>query len=177
MLVDENDSKTAGLKKKINLCKGARVMLRKNVDQMKGLVNGAMGTLIDMKFKYEEVLKLIIKFDNVSEVTEVDRTVIKFQVCENAFVHRSQFPITLAYAITIHKSQGLSLECVIADLGNTIFTSGMTYVALSRVKTLQGLYLLNFDATKAYACKEAIHEYNRLRETFRPDLPINKTKF
>jgi ATP-dependent DNA helicase PIF1 len=60
----------------------------------------------------------------------------------------SQIPIILAWAITIHKSQGASLEMAEIDIGENIFECGQTYVALSRVKSLEGLYLKSFDVSK-----------------------------
>ena len=56
-----------------------------------------------------------------------------------------QIPLILAWAITIHKSQGASLEMAQIDIGNRIFECGQTYVALSRVKSLEGLYLTSFE--------------------------------
>ena len=50
-----------------------------------------------------------------------------------------------SWAITIHKAQGISLDAAIIDIGDDIFESGQTYVALSRVKSLEGLYLINFN--------------------------------
>ena len=67
----------------------------------------------------------------------------KFQILDKAFVIRHQFPIASAYAITIHKSQGLTLHNVVIDIGNNVFTCGQSYVALSRVTSLSGLYLIN----------------------------------
>ena len=79
---------------------------------------------------------------------------------------RSQFLITNAYAITIHKSQGLTLNHVLADIGTTVFTCGQAYVALSRVKNIEGLHLINFNPRSIRALDLAVLEYNRLREEF-----------
>ena len=53
-------------------------------------------------------------------------------------VYRKQFPLILAYAVTIHKCQGLSLDSAIIDLSSKVFSQGMAYVALSRVCSLNG---------------------------------------
>jgi ATP-dependent DNA helicase PIF1 len=60
----------------------------------------------------------------------------------------SQIPIILAWALTIHKAQGSTLEVAEVDAGSTIFECGQTYVALSRVKSLEGLFLSSFDARR-----------------------------
>ena len=89
---------------------------------------------------------------------------------DRAFVIRKQFPICLSYGITIHKSQGLSLKHAVVKAGNSIFSCGQIYVALSRVTTLNGLHLINYDPSSVKANELAIIEYNRLRTQYRPDL-------
>ena len=60
----------------------------------------------------------------------------------------SQIPLILSWAITIHKAQGATLLHAKIDIGCGIFEAGQTYVALSRVKSLDGLYLTSFDISK-----------------------------
>lgn len=96
----------------------------------------------------------------------------KFEIINRAFVHREQFPICVAYAITIHKSQGLSLNNALIDIGSSTFSCGQAYVALSRVTHLQGVHLINIDFSSIKAQQSAIVEYNRLRTKYRPDLPL-----
>ena len=70
----------------------------------------------------------------------------------------------------MHGSQGLSLKNAAIDAGNSIFTTGQIYVALSRLTSLKGLYLINYDPSSVKANETAIVEYNKLRGLFRPDL-------
>jgi ATP-dependent DNA helicase PIF1 len=71
-----------------------------------------------------------------------------------------QIPLILAWAITIHKSQGASLDMAEIDVGNNIFECGQTYVALSRVKSLEGLYLKSFDPTRIFINKKVRDFYD-----------------
>uniref|UniRef100_A0A1X7UWN8 OTU domain-containing protein n=1 Tax=Amphimedon queenslandica TaxID=400682 RepID=A0A1X7UWN8_AMPQE len=73
--------------------------------------------------------------------------------------------------------RGLSLDAAIIDLSTDVFGDGMAYVALSRVRTLNGLHLLSFDPLSVKVCNPCINEINRLRNNIRNDLPqIKKSK-
>ena len=76
----------------------------------------------------------------------------------------------LAFALSIHKAQGLSVKTAIVDVGSTCFGSGMVYVAMSRVTTLSGLHLIELDKSKIMCDKKAVTEYNRLRQQYAPHL-------
>ena len=91
---------------------------------------------------------------------------------KEVYVTRNQFPLSLSYAITQHKAQGLSLKNAVIDIGDTILNPGQSYVALSRVTKLQGLHLINFNPSKIMVDAKAMNEYNRLRTKYRSDLPL-----
>lgn len=75
----------------------------------------------------------------------------------------SQVPLILAWALTIHKSQGSTLDAAEIDIGTGIFECGQTYVALSRVKCLDGLYLTAFDPSRIKIDKKVKAYYEQLR--------------
>ena len=134
---------------------GAQIMFVKNdKGEIKRYYNGKIGKIKALHKSY-----IIVIFDNETEV-EVERTEwsnIKYtydkkqkKIVEEIIGTFEQFPIRLAWAITVHKSQGLTFEKVIADLGRA-FTSGQVYVALSRCTSFNGLMLktqLNNNAIK-----------------------------
>jgi ATP-dependent DNA helicase PIF1 len=83
----------------------------------------------------------------------------------------AQVPLILAWALTIHKSQGATMDAAEIDVGSGIFECGQTYVALSRVKSLDGLYLTSFDAKRIRINKkvkefyESLTLYHQTKET------------
>lgn len=77
----------------------------------------------------------------------------------------SQVPLILAWALTIHKSQGATLDAAEIDVGSEVFACGQTYVALSRVKSLDGLYLKSFDVNRIQIDKKVREYYEALPKT------------
>ena len=79
---------------------------------------------------------------------------------------RKQFPLKVAYAITIHKSQGLTLELILLDLGEFEFAAGFTYVVLSRVKRLIDLVFIIYPDKKRFDKIGRSKAANRISEEF-----------
>ena len=140
-------------------------MLRRNIDTNAGLVNGAIGTVLSIQTDHVSV-----QFDHISEPYDVEKVRSRFMVMKNYFIYRKQFPLILAYAVTIHKCQGLSLDCAIVDLSDQVFSTGIAYVAISRVRTLAGLHLAAFEPNSIMVSTRCLKEVNRLRQVYRPDL-------
>lgn len=169
---EDDASMTAGLEETIIIKEGAKVMLRRNIDVSLGLVNGSIGVVQKVRWDPEDQTKpkqLVVKFAN-NLIHELLPIKSKFEIIPRAYVYREQFPICVAYALTIHKSQGLSLKNALMDIGTSIFSCGQAYVALSRVTNLHGVHLINVDFKSIKAQASAITEYNRLRRKYRADL-------
>ena len=161
--LEEDPRNTAGLERNLRVKLGSKCMLRKNIDIPNGLCNGAIGTLVDIVEMDGEVDHLVISFNGVNH--RIERTQSDFFIYPNNLIKvtRSQFPVTLSYCLTVHKSQGLTLKHAIMDCGQDVFSVAQIYVALSRVKKAENLKLLNFRVDSIKASHKAINEYNRLR--------------
>ncbi len=171
---------TGGLHGILKLAVGARVMLTTNVDVSDGLVNGARGEVIHIVTNNDnKVSHVLVKFDNHDvgakakqassfrgylEAVPLSRHETKFLAKgkRGSEVTRVQFPLTLAWATTIHKVQGLTLDEIVVDMKGGRFNPGQAYVAFSRVKTLDGLHILNFNPKAIKASGDIKTEMERL---------------
>lgn len=140
--------------KEISLCEGARVMLVKNLNTRQGLANGVTGTITGFTKTYNMEFRRVCK-DGLLPIVKFDcglETVIEPQIWEvregnEVVANRLQIPLILAWALSIHKCQGMTLDKVHTDL-STVFEYGMVYVALSRVRSLEGLNLSGFHPSR-----------------------------
>lgn len=125
----------------LKLKRGTRVMLIKNLDVAKGLVNGSVGTITEFSNEHFP----IVSFDNgVKQKIEPIDWELELNTSR---VKMTQLPLILAYALTIHKSQSLTLDHAILDL-EECFCNHLVYSALSRLKTFDGMLLKSFDQKK-----------------------------
>uniref|UniRef100_A0A8W8LNQ3 DNA helicase Pif1-like 2B domain-containing protein n=1 Tax=Magallana gigas TaxID=29159 RepID=A0A8W8LNQ3_MAGGI len=156
------------LQSELKLAMGARVMLTVNIDTTDGLVNGTLGTVIDivngsMTYGFPEYI--VLQFDDehignnyrIRNTTQpCDDKCVPFRILsqkvqyKTGYITRFQFPFTLSWACTIHKVQGQTFKEVAVSL-KRVFKGGMAYVALSRVTHLEGLHLLDYDPSVIYA--------------------------
>jgi ATP-dependent DNA helicase PIF1 len=118
---------------------GASVMFTKN-NPKEGYVNGTLGTVQSFN-TYNGYPTVVTRSGKAIEVEPAD-----WSVEENGQVRAriNQLPLRLAWAITVHKSQGMSMDEAVMDL-RQVFEYGQGYVALSRVRRLTGLYLLGYN--------------------------------
>ncbi len=142
---------------------GAQVMMIKNTYQKEGIINGSLGIVRDfspkksypiVEFANGKILTiapeewLVEKFDDVTKTVKVEASLV-------------QIPLILAWAITIHKSQGLTLDKINCDLSD-IFTHGQAYVALSRARSLQGVFIESINFAKISSNQEAVRFINEI---------------
>jgi len=145
--------------KDIRLKVGSQVMcvVNVNVTDIKPICNGSQGVVIGFDEKDNPIIQFSRGFEHVMlPHTWLSETIPGIGV--------RQIPLVLAWALTIHKSQGATMDAIEVDAGSGIFECGQTYVALSRVKSLEGLYLSAFDLTKIKVNRKVQEFYERMRK-------------
>lgn len=144
----------------LRLKKGAVVMCIVNLDMQQSICNGSQGIVIDIIQKENKSIP-IVRFSN-GVVKPIEP--YHWQSENYPTISIGQIPLCLAWAMTIHKIQGSTLSIAEMDIGQSIFEYGQTYVALSRIQSLEGLYLSAFHADKIKANPKVIDFYNSIPE-------------
>jgi len=145
----------------LELKKNAKVMFVKN-NYEKGYLNGSLGKVLAYNDDGYPVIQL---HNDMIIVAEPEDWRIEDETGK-LLVSYQQVPLRLAWAITVHKSQGMTLDGAIMDLSNT-FEKGQGYVALSRIKGLDGLQLKGFNATTLEVDQLALKADKRFQELSR----------
>jgi hypothetical protein len=174
----------------LKIAVGARVMLTANIDVSDGLVNGATGEVVHIIATADKnVSHILVKFDNPNVGLQKILSSPYRSLCNNAVpitkhettflaqgkkgseITRLQFPLTLAWATTIHKVQGLTLPKIVVNFKGR-FNPGQAYVALSRVKSIHDLYIVNFNPSAIKHSEKVEEEMCRLQNKTLPPLPL-----
>ena len=191
-ILSKGRSYTGGLDLEVSIKEGARVMLTNNVDISDRLINGQIGTvtrilvnevsqkpsIVYIKFDDEDAGNLVI--DKSGDMFAIENKVVPIKPIlakiklnpgkrSSPEIERLQFPLALAWACTVHKVQGLTLNKIVISFDlfkQRSFNYGQTYVAMSRATSLQGLYVLGkLEHKHIKADPRVIEEYERLRKT------------
>ncbi|XP_068742578.1 ATP-dependent DNA helicase PIF1-like [Montipora capricornis] len=184
-------SETGGVDANICIKESVRVMLTNNIDIADTLINGQIGTVVKIEVNQNNKKPSIIyvKFDDTkagnnliqkstgsfvrqNRVVPIEPVLAKFKVHPNKpsspEIQRMQFPLTLAYAVSIHIVQGLSLNSLVINfelVKKRSFNYGQVYVALSRATSVNGIHILGKINSKHVKADPRVHkEYERLRE-------------
>ena len=168
-------------------------MITKNIDVSDGLTNGVMGTVTDIVLDTTTLIvkTILVKFDygsigqeacSVSMYKHINKMSVLIQRKQALFAvgekescqgTRTQFPLALAWAVTIHKCQGLTLpEIVDKTPFKGKYRSGQEYVALSHVREVSKLYIINYTRCQIHVCEYVAKEMERLRKNWLPEMPL-----
>ena len=171
-----------GLQPVLCLAKNSKVMLTMNLWPSVGLCNGATGTVVD--FIYHSNLQppslpiaVIVQYDEYegpSNCVPICPVTVTLQISER-YHERHQLPLKLAWALTIHKSQGLILPKAVIDIGKSEKSPGISYVAISRVKSLSSCLIQPMAYERLQSIKSSSSLQFRLQEEQRLDFLAQQT--
>jgi len=156
----KNYSKAMKLNDELYLCVGAQVVLTRNIDILSGLVNGARGIVVELTSTYVNV-----RFTNAGlikiEYYAINSINTLMQLSEPD-IDLAYIPLKLAWALSIHSSQGMTLDALELDLGSSIFAYGQAYTGLSRAKDMKSVKLVGLLPESFKTSPDVISFYNGL---------------
>ena len=171
-----NDDEADGLDPELCICLGARVMLTDNLWVENGLVNGSMGTVRDIVWNEGQdptkdmPVAIMVEVDDYDGPKFPGTNYIPIFPVTRRFEYkkrdcsRTNFPLRPAYAITVHKAQGLTLRQVVLNLERKDHSPGLSYVAISRVKKLSSImFETPFDLSR-FTTKQSSNMKDRAKD-------------
>jgi hypothetical protein len=158
----------------LTLAAGAQVMFTANVDPPR-IVNGSRGVVKGFSTDVGTAGYPIVELVSSEAVTVVPFACTAAARGVGSYVYL-QFPLGPAWAMTIHKSQGMSIDLAEVNLGSTLFSPGQAYVALSRLRTFNGLGITEFSeaAVRAVTVDPRVLQWYKREEAKRLNLCTNK---
>ena len=138
---------------------GAQVILVKTIGAIDGLMNGSRGIIV----KFTTDKKPVVKFCDGNERI-MHYSSFHFVQSGKVVAQRSQIPLDLAWGISVHKSQGMTVDRAMVNL-KKVFEYGQAYVALSRVRSLEGLHLASSLTANQIKVHPAVIDFYRNIET------------
>jgi len=137
----ENNNKSSSVLD-VELTYGSQVIINRNIDISNGLVNGKRGVITYLGEDHviiRDVNNNAFKIEYYKDINENSYDISR--KCYTSYV--SHIPVKVCYAMSIHKSQGMTIDALELDLGENIFTAGQAYTALSRAKSLNSIKIIN----------------------------------
>jgi DNA replication protein DnaC len=157
--------KSLDLPEVIEFSVGDQIVITANIDQDMGIVNGTRGVIVDVKTRSAIIKKIN---GNIIE--------IKYHksICvEDKDVYVCYIPLKLAYALSIHRSQGMTLDAIEIDIGSKIFAAGQAYTALSRAQSLSSVKIKSI-SKKSFIVNPSVIEFYKKIEN---DAKISHEKY
>lgn len=156
-IIEEIFKKNCIVPEVLQICVGAQVMLLVNLNLEEELANGSRGVVV----RFQDDIP-VVRFLNGNEHL-IDHYSLTMEENEEVILTAYQIPLKVAFAVSIHKCQGITLDYAEVDLGR-VFEYGQAYTALSRVKNLDGLSIRRINYSKIIANPRAIQFYQSLEE-------------
>src|SRR3954451_24776850 len=127
----------------------------------KGIYNGSIGVIL--RVLNESLVEVVFPISTGMLIMKVEKDTSYF-IINGASARRTQFPFQNAFALTVHKTQGLTLPHATISLDTSMFADGQAYIAMSRATSWQNLDITYFDLISIKTDKKMIKEYERLLE-------------